>query len=72
MLSRKNSFSRGFFSSLMIYSGIYMAVQDYMGLEGWIEWLRDHWVDLPWGVGAIGASIGVLGAISTIVRNSCE
>ena len=51
---RKSSF--GFIAAI----GVNMAFQDYHGLEGYIEYCRGHWVDLPVWVGCVFAlsSIG--------------
>lgn len=31
--------------------GVVMMIQDWYGLEGYIQHVRDHWIDLPWWVG---------------------
>lgn len=41
-----------FWCGFLVQGGINMAVQDWHGLEGYIEFCREHWVDLHWLVGA--------------------
>ncbi len=38
------SFSAGGFTYILMY----MAVQDFMGKEKYIEWIKDSWVNIPW------------------------
>lgn len=32
-------------------AALFMLIQDWMGLEGYIEYLRGAWINLPWWVG---------------------
>lgn len=48
----------GWAAGLCFMGGFHMFVQDLMGLEMYIQYLRNHWVDLSWWV---GFSIMVLG-----------
>jgi len=32
--------------------GVVMMIQNWYGLEGYIQHVRDHWIDLPWWGGA--------------------
>ena len=31
--------------------GVVMMIQDWYRLEGYIQHVRDHWIELPWWVG---------------------
>lgn len=46
--------------------GFMMAIQDWYGLDGYIQHVRDHWIELPWWV---GASICV---VATIAGNKAQ
>lgn len=48
-----------FWCGLWAAIGIIMAYQDSLGLEGYIERVRQGWVELPWGVGALIAIIAI-------------
>ncbi len=43
--------SWSFWCGFAVNTGIHMAVQDWYGLEGYIEFCREHWIDLHWLVG---------------------
>ncbi len=45
---------------------VMMMIQDWYGLEGYIQHVRDHWIELPWWVGgAIAALSAWLGRDKT-------
>lgn len=44
-------------------AGFQMFFQDLKGLDGYIEYLRNNWVDLSPVVGAMGLSINVIIAV---------
>lgn len=48
-----------FMAGVTTHAGITMARQDWMGLEGYIEYLHGAWVDLHWLAGASIALMGV-------------
>lgn len=48
-----------FWCGFMTEAGISMAVQDWHGLEGYIEFLREHWINFHWLVGASIAFIAL-------------
>lgn len=52
--------SASFFYGLGFWAGIHMLIQDWMGLEGYIEYLREAWINLPWWVGASAAAMCVV------------
>lgn len=67
-MTRLGAFRAGGIFALFIYAGIYMFIQDYLGLEEYIEFLRNHWINLHWGWGLASATVGVIGAtLCTIV-----
>lgn len=41
-----------FWCGVLAHGGFMMAVQDWYGLEAYIEFCRLHWIDLHWLVGA--------------------
>lgn len=45
----RRSYWYGFFS----YMGINMLIQDYLGLEGYIAFVRENWMNLHWVVGLV-------------------
>lgn len=58
MLSTKGQRIREghFFLGVMCALGFYMAFQDWYGLEGYVEYIRAHWTELPWWLGALIAT----------------
>lgn len=51
-----------------MWMGILMFVQDYMGLERWIEHERAHWVNLSPCVGGLIAVTGFLILVVTELK----
>lgn len=49
---------RSFWYGFAFSTGVHMFVQDWHGQEGYIEFVRTHWVDLHWGVGLLIAALG--------------
>jgi len=45
-----------------------MTIQDGFGLEGYIDLLRQNWIQLPWWVGALAMIIVFGAAIGEINR----
>ena len=44
--------SRHFYMGALAAFSIVAAIQDWLGLEGYIQHLRDTWIDLPWWISA--------------------
>lgn len=42
---------RQFYYGILALSGIQMMHQDHLGLEAYLEWVKEHWVVLPPWVG---------------------
>lgn len=59
-----NAFMMGFF----FHIGYSMAVQDWLGLERYIQLCRDNWLDLHWTVGALIAALCLWGFSSIHVK----
>ena len=51
---------RDFFYGAAAVSLIHLAVQDYFGLDGYIEFLRDNWITMDFSVTATLATIVIL------------
>lgn len=34
---------------------VYMAIQDWYGLQGYLELVASHWIELPWQFSAVMA-----------------
>lgn len=53
-----------------------MMVQDWYGLEAYIQHLRDHWIDLPWWVDGVMAAwcawLGLDKAATKSLRNMTD
>lgn len=47
-----------------------MAFQDWLGQEGYIEYVQDHWIALPWWLGLIFASMFLY--LATYVERKVE
>jgi hypothetical protein len=54
----------GFFS----YMGFNMLIQDWMGLEGYIAFVRENWMDLHWVVGLGIAATGMALRVAMLDR----
>ncbi len=48
-LAMRRSYWYGFFT----YLGFNMFIQDYLGLEEFIAFVREHWVNVHWIVGLL-------------------
>lgn len=44
-------------AGMYLHAGLSMVHQDTMGLEAYIKYLNENWVDFHWGVGATIAII---------------
>jgi uncharacterized membrane protein len=53
MIKKQPSTLAAFIAGVLFWGGAHMAFQDNLGLEDYISYCRAHWVDLPWGVGAL-------------------
>jgi hypothetical protein len=51
--------------------GLRVAHQDYLGLDGWLERVKDGWVDLPVGVGILVVVVG-LGLYSYVLTKALK
>lgn len=51
---------RSFFYGVGWAFGFNMLLQDWMGLEGYIAFVRRNWVELHWGWGLILAAVCML------------
>ena len=40
-----------FFSGSIFAIGFYTFIQDWLGLEGYIQFIRDNWIDMHWIAG---------------------
>jgi hypothetical protein len=49
-----------FFCGVSAAGGFMMFFQDLKGLDGYIEYLKNNWTDLPPIVGAIGMAFNIL------------
>lgn len=49
-----------FFCGVSAAGGFMMFFQDLKGLDGYIDYLRNNWIDLPPIVGAIGMAFNIL------------
>ena len=58
-LTTKQLFTSGIALGILLASSLSMFMQDWLGLEGYIEFCRNHWVNLHWAIGAIGVVISV-------------
>ncbi len=52
-----------FWCGFLLNSSIMGIYQDWMGLEGYINYLRHNWIDLPWWIWLfpIGIILVILG-----------
>lgn len=62
------SLVRSWYYGIAFYMGFTMLIQDYLGLEGYIEFVRTHWTDLHWIVGLLIAACGIFLEIGMLVR----
>ena len=52
--------NRQFFMGILAAFGTMMAIQDWYGLDGYVQMVRDNWIDLPWWVGFAVAVLATL------------
>lgn len=46
----------------MVYLwGMFMCVQDFYGMDHYIEYVRNNWVDMHWSVGLTISCFGLIG-----------
>ena len=66
---------RAFFYGMFFYMGFNMLLQDYLGLEGYITFVRTHWTELHWGIGLLIAAFGLFLHVGLLGRfhwlNTC-
>ena len=57
---------RSFVYGYLACAGMHMLIQDALGLEGYIQHVREHWINMPWVIGlgivliALALYIGML------------
>lgn len=51
--------SLGWRGGVLFGVGSIMAFQDWLGLDGYIQHLQSHWINLHWGVGVFMAFLGL-------------
>ncbi len=51
--------NRAWWYGIMFSTGFHMLVQDWMGLEGYIEFVQENWTDMHWIVGLLIATAGL-------------
>jgi hypothetical protein len=49
-----------FWQGFICYCGLNMALQDWLGLDGYIGFVERNWVNLHWTVGAAFALIALV------------
>ena len=64
----RDKLSTSFWCGFLVHAGLTMAIQDWYGLEHYIQHVRSHWVDLHWLVGVAGASVAIY--IYTSIKRS--
>ena len=62
--------NRAYWYGFATYMGINMLIQDYMGLEGYIVFVREHWVNMHWVVGLLIAASGIFLRVALRTRFS--
>lgn len=45
--------SSSFWHGIAVSAGLSSMFQDWLGLDGFIEHLRGHWINMPWWLGAL-------------------
>jgi hypothetical protein len=60
MKTKLEALHAGIALGIFITAACGIFVQDVMGLERWIDYLQNHWIDLPWFVGVIAIGMAVL------------
>jgi len=51
--------SRAFRAGIVAALSAHMAIQDWYGLEGYIQHLQTWWVDVPWWVSAVACLVAI-------------
>jgi hypothetical protein len=49
--------STAFFMGALFYAGIQIVIQDYLGLDGYLEYVETHWVTLS---PLVGCSVSLI------------
>lgn len=63
----RNFRARLFFLGGLCHAGISMSYQDWLGLEGYIMYLQEHWASLSW---VTGAAICVYAIVYAVISTS--
>ncbi len=69
---------RAFWYGIGFSTGTHMLIQDWMGLEGYIAFVREHWWDIHWVVGlsiaafSLYAWTGLLGRFEWLKEKESE
>ena len=61
---------RAWWYGMFFSIGFNMLIQDWMGLEGYIVFLREHWVDVHWVVGLSITAFALYAWIGLLIRHS--
>jgi hypothetical protein len=49
---KTNRLRSSFWYGILFAIAVHIAFEDYLGLEGYVSFVRSHWTELPWAVGA--------------------
>ena len=71
MKSVKSVFMSGLYLGFLIYYSACMFIQDFLGLEVYIEHFRKMWVDIHWSISAIVFIASVV-AVVVVWRMLCR
>ena len=58
-----------FYLGVFFAWGISAAIADWMGLEAYIQYINNNWIDMPWTFGAVVALLALALAIKEGVSN---
>ena len=59
---------RAYWYGFATYLGINMLIQDWLGLEGYIAFVRTHWAEIHWVVGLLIAATGMYSQLGLLGR----
>ena len=62
--------NRTYWYGFATYMGINMLIQDWLGLEGYIAFVREHWVNIHWVIGLLIAASGIFLRVAIMARFS--
>jgi hypothetical protein len=71
-MTRMKAFRRGQWIGMLMFFCIMNLIQDWLGLEDYVDFLQRHWIAVPWPVWLLGLIIVGVAQWATLTQIAKE